>query len=226
MSPRHAVADGKSNYYPSVPRPPSSSMLSAFGRQPPLRFAAAMPAAREVASDATHCTSTRNVEHKVSSTTREVHAKRLDPFEALHRRGGLSAIQHQAAVRLFRDWCQSVGVRTDDSRQLLELRRSAAYGPSDLVNGRMIDAGARFEAALAAVGPATGEVLRALIAPAVMCGSVLVWRAVVERVTGETHSHAQATVVRRACEDLRLAYDRVDRASPVRKSTEAASEVA
>ncbi len=201
-------------------------MSSAIGRQPPLRLAAATPAAWSVASDATPRKSGRNVEHKVSPATREVYAKRLDPFEALHRRGGLSALQHQAAVRLFRDWCQSVGVRTDDPRELLELRRSTAYGPSDLVNCGMIDAGARFEAALAAVGPATGEVLRALIAPAVMCGSVLVWRAVVERVTGETHTHAQATVVRRACEDLRLAYDRVDRARPVQKLTGAASELA
>ncbi len=203
-------------------------MSSAIGRQPPLRFAAATPgaAAWGFANDASHRTSARNVEHRVCPATREIHAKRLDPFEALHRRGGLSAVQHGAAMRLFRDWCQSVGVRTDDPRELLELSRSAAYGPSDLVNCSMIDAGARFEAALAAIGPATGEVLRALVAPSVMCGSVLVWRAVVERVTGETHTHAQASVVRRACEDLRLAYDRTDHARHAPMSTGAAAEVA
>ncbi len=203
-------------------------MTSSTGRQPPLRFAAAAPgpAPRGVANDTPSlASSAANVERQVTPATREIHAKRLDPFEALHRRGGLSVVQHQAAVRLFRDWCQSVGVRTDDPRELLELRRSADLGPSDLVNCRMIDAGARFETALAAVGPATAEVLRALVAPAVMCGSVLVWRAVVERVTGETHTHAQASVVRRACEDLRLAYDRVDRARPVQALTGAASKV-
>ncbi len=218
MSPRHSVAGGELGYHSSVPRPTSSSMSSKTGRQPPLRFAAATPAlapasdARGVTSDESHLTPSRNVERKVIPAAREVHVKRLDPFEALHRRGGLSAVQHHAAVRLFRDWCQSVGVRTDDPRVLLDLHRSAAYGPSDLVNCRMIDASTRFEAALAAVGPATAEVLRALVTPAVMCGSVSVWRSVIERVTGETHTHAQASVVRRACEDLRLAYERRDRA--------------
>ncbi len=203
-------------------------MASAPGRQPPLRFAAATSGSEAwgVADGTPRVASGGNVGRPASAVTREVYAKRLDPFEALHRRGGLSAVQHQAAMRLFRDWCQSVGVRTDDTRELLELRRSAAYGPSDLVNCRMIDASARFEAALAAVGPATGDVLRALIAPSVMCGSVLVWRAVVERVTGETHTHAQASVVRRACEDLRFAYERVDRTRPVQALTGAASEVA
>ncbi len=157
---------------------------------------------------------------------REVFAKRLDPFEALYRRGGLTSGQFKSAVRLFRDLCLSQGVQTDDPRELLALRRSAAYGPSDLINCRMIDAGARFEAALAAVGPATGEVLRALVAPAVMCSSVLVWRAVVKRVTGETHTHAQASVVRRACEDLRLAYDLTDCSRRSPRSIGAASEVA
>ena len=223
---RHAVAGLHSFYYPSVPRKPPLDIAISKGRSPPLRLSTAGPQNWGVANDALALPSAANVQREVRGARREVFAKRLDPFEALHRRGGLTTAQLLASARLFADWCESAGVRTDDARELLELRSSPRCGPSDLVNCRMIDASARFEEALAAVGPATGEVLRALVAPAVMCGSVLVWRAVVERVTGETHTHAQASVVRRACEDLRLAYDRLDRASHARPAGDASAAAA
>lgn len=164
-----------------------------------------------VAASTLSLDSATGIEARQAGGAREVYAKRLDPFEALHRRGGLTTGQLKAATRLFRDLCLSQGVRTDDPRPSAEyLQPQGARGASDLVNCTMIDAGWRVEAALASVGPATAEVLRVLVTPAVMCGSALVWRAIVEQVTGETHGHAQAAVVRYACEDLRRAYARVD----------------
>ena len=173
--------------------------------------AAGDPQTWGVAASTLSLDSAAGIEARRIGGAREVYAKRLDPFEALHRRGGLTTGQLKAATRLFRDLCLSQGVRTDDPRASAEyLQPQGPHGASDLVNCTMIDAGKRFEAALASTGPATAEVLRALVTPAVMCGSALVWRAVVEQVTGETHGHAQAAVVRHACEDLRRAYARVD----------------
>ena len=83
-------------------------------------------------------------------------------------------------------------------------------GPSDLVNVAMMDAHDRYEAALKAVGPGQAIILRELTTPAVMCGSLVIWRGVVEKLTGETMAQVQAAVVRRACEDLRLVYEALD----------------
>ncbi len=134
---------------------------------------------------------------------RLIHAKRSDPFDLLHSGGGLSDHQHMAARRLFRDWCLRAGVRDHERRVMEKVDETARIG---LVNDAMIDAAKRIEAALSSIGIENSRILRALIAPMVDSGAVIVWRGTVQRITGETERHAQGSVVRRACENLRLHY--------------------
>jgi len=144
---------------------------------------------------------------------RVIYAKRCDPFELLHRKGGLSEGQYQAANRLFKDWCDSMGIRTEDPKPALEIIHRPPRGPGDYVNAKMLDAGAQFELVLGMVGRANAAVLRGLVQPLVMCGSALIWRAEVKRITGERDAIGQGTVVRQACENLRLAYWDIDQAA-------------
>ena len=129
-------------------------------------------------------------------------------------------------MRLFEDWCASQGIKTGDSKPVLEIVDRPQRGPSDLVNARMIDAGARYEEVLREVGRSDATVLKALVQPAVMCGSVLVWRSEVARVTAETDATAQAVVVRRACENLCQAYEEIDRRAALRRRESLTPQVA
>ncbi|MHB8287465.1 MAG: hypothetical protein ACYDD1_22710, partial [Caulobacteraceae bacterium] len=152
------------------------------------------------------------------------HANRLDPFDALHRAGGLSHGQHQAAKRLFKDWCERIGIRTEDPRPLLQ--KIDQPGSRDLVTVAMVDAGRRFDTALSLVGRADVTVLSALIQPSVMCGTTHDWRGEVQRVTGEAERHCQGSIVRQACENLRLAYAEMDNARWESRQAAAADQAA
>ncbi|WP_158918065.1 hypothetical protein [Caulobacter sp. S45] len=194
------------------PSSPEEIRLAAARRRADERVAANDPSNWTIANDTLALPSgdgiTTNKPNK-----RAIYAKRCDPFELLHRKGGLSEGQFQAANRLFKDWCDSMGIRTEDARPTLEIIDQAPRGPGDLVNARMLDAGARFEQVLSMIGRANAAVLRALVQPLVMCGSALIWRAEVQRITGEGDTHGQGTVVRQACENLRLAYSDIDQAA-------------
>ncbi len=197
----------------SKPYDPAAAALDGARQREAERARRKDPGSWGVANDTVALAEPEQVEAHTSKAKREVFAKRLDPFQSLYSRGGLSIDQHRAANRLFRDWCQSKGIKTDDARPVLDpFAREPAppRGPSDLVNVAMMDAHDRYEAALKAVGPGQAIILRELTTPAVMCGSLVIWRGVVERLTGETMAQVQAAVVRRACEDLRLVYEMID----------------
>ncbi len=197
----------------SKPYNPAAAALADARQRETERAQRKDPGSWGVANDTVDLADADDVEVHVSKGRREVHAKRLDPFQSLYSRGGISIDQHRAANRLFRDWCLSKGIKTDDSRPVLDpFAREPAppRGPSDLVNVTMMDAHDRYEAALKGVGPAQAIILRELTTPAVMCGSLVIWRGVVEKLTGEKLPENQACVVRRACEDLRLVYEAAD----------------
>ena len=197
----------------SKPYDPAAAALANAQQRETDRARRKDPGRWGVANDTVALADPEQVEVHTSAAKREVYAKRLDPFQSLYARGGLSIDQHRAANRLFRDWCLSKGIKTEDSRPVLDpFAREPAppRGPSDLVNVTMMDAHDRYEAALKAVGPGQAIILRELTTPAVMCGSLVIWRGVVERLTGETMAQVQAAVVRRACEDLRLVYEDLD----------------
>ena len=137
---------------------------------------------------------------------RIAHAHRADVFERLHGRGGLSDGQLAAVRRLVRD----MGVRAGLFRASPDLVKVDAQAKSDGATQRMLEAGRRVDAALAAAGLGSARLLRALVEPAAAAGQGD-WREAVVRETGETNPHAQAALVRSACDNLRLAYQALDR---------------
>lgn len=168
-------------------------------------------------------------------------ANRSDPFDLLHRAGGLSDEQHQAARRLFRDWCLRAGVN-DRERVAAERVDGGRADPSDAVTAGQVDAGRRVALALkggdvrgmtgapigrvGGVGPVNARLLEALISPMVDQGLIIAWRGTVQRVTGEADKNVQGGVVRQACEALRLVYDDVDQLRrDERKAADAAADV-
>ena len=138
------------------------------------------------------------------------HAHRTDVFERLHERGSLSGGQLAAVRRLERD----MGLRAGLFRPPADLVKVDAQARTEGASQRMLAAGGRVDAALAATGPRCALLLRALVEAAVATGVAVDWRAVVTRETGERNPHAQAARVRTACDNLMLAYQAGDRARP------------
>jgi hypothetical protein len=137
---------------------------------------------------------------------RVVTAKRSDPFDLLLAGGGLSFEQHRAARRLMRDWCIAAGVRDAPRPDVGPVDGDGLVGPQEVTQA-MIDAGRRRDIALAAAGPVSGRVLKALMTGLVDECRIIAWRGVVQRETGETDKNVQGAMVRQACENLRLHYD-------------------
>jgi hypothetical protein len=139
---------------------------------------------------------------------RVAHAHRADVFERLHERGSLSDAQLAAVRRLERD----MGVRQGSYGAPVNLLKVDSQGRPGGATERMLEAGERVEAALAASGPRSALLLRALLDAAVLKGEAAAWREAVRRETGEENPHGQAAAVRAACDNLQLAYQDLDRA--------------
>ncbi len=151
---------------------------------------------------------------------RIVHAKRATVFELI----SLTDDQVRASERYWRDWCIRAGVMTEDARQVfLVVDHSPGLAPGQFLTQRMIDAGRRLDEAHKSIGRADARLLQALVEPPVMRGEFRVWRWLVQRETGETERHAQAAAVRRAVENLRLAYDDIDAERARRRKAAAAA---
>jgi hypothetical protein len=168
----------------------------AEGRAPPPRGGgAAAPAHAEV-------------EARRDGRGRIAHAHRTDVFERLHARGGLSDTELAAARRLARDMALRAGLLRPPS----DLVKVDAQARTEGATQRMLEAGRRVDTALAAAGPGSARLLRAVVEPAATTASAGEdWRAAVARETGETNPHAQAARLRAACENLALAYLALDR---------------
>ena len=134
-------------------------------------------------------------------------AHRTDVFERLHERGSLTAGQLSAVRRLEHD----IGSRAGLFRPPSDLVKVDAQARVSGATERMLEAGRRVDQALAACGPRSALLLRALVEPAVLKGEAVAWREVVARETAEDNPHAQAAVVRAACDNLMLAYQALDR---------------
>ena len=152
--------------------------------------------------------SNQAVEAVRDSRGRVAHAHRTDVFERLHERGSLSDGQLAAVRRLEQD----IGLRAGLFRPPADLVKVDAQARVEGATQRMLEAGRRVDAALAAVGPRCALLLRALVEPGVLKGAAVDWRAVVARETAETNPHAQAARVRTACDNLMLSYQAIDHA--------------
>jgi hypothetical protein len=180
------------------------------------RLAQRQPGNWGVSADILHLPTAANVDLVFDQRGKVLHANRSDPFDLLYanvvtlpgggERRGLSEGQHRAARRLFRLWCLRAGVQDSERPSLPEKIDGGRSDPSGRINQVMIDAGGTIAAALRFVGPVNARILGGLISPIVDQGVVLVWRAVLERVTGEKDRNAQGALVRQACEALRLFF--------------------
>ena len=166
------------------------------------------PARWGVASDALTLPAHADVEARRDGRGRVAHAHRTDVFERLHGRGGLSDAELAAARRLGRDMALRAGLLRPPS----DLVKVDAQARTEGATQRMLEAGRRVDTALAAAGPGSARLLRAVVESAATTASTAEdWRASVGRETGETNAHAQAARLRAACESLALAYQALDR---------------
>ena len=172
------------------------------------RADAAAPDRWGVAAEALALPANQAVEAVRDGRGRVAHAHRTDVFERLHERGSLSDGQLAAVRRLEQD----IGARAGLFRAPADLIKVDAQAKVEGATQRMLEAGRRVDAALAASGPRCALLLRALVEPAILAGRSLDWREVVVRQTAETNPHAQASRVRTACDNLMLAYQALDHA--------------
>ncbi len=150
-----------------------------------------------------------NAEVEASRTRAgEVRARRRDVFDTLHARGALTGQARDAVRRLQADI--AVLHRTETSGRELTPKVDASRRPDD-INARRLAAGERIAAALRLTGPASAHLLSALAEAETALGHAADWRAVVQRLTGETLADAQGAVLRAACDNLAGAYLALDR---------------
>lgn len=135
------------------------------------------------------------VEIRRADRTRVASARRLDAFDAL--RDGMAPGAYDA-VRALERWMTLHRGEGDRGRRMVRIDGAA---PRLDRTDRMIAAGERVRALLAAVGDRDAWLLSELIEPTPAL-QLKPWREVVRHVTGETHPHAQGAAVRAACANL------------------------
>ena len=111
------------------------------------------------------------------------------------------------------DWLDEL-VRTANGENSGErrpdfIRASTEGAPGQNVSDAMIAASLRLQVVVESMAPAHGRMLMELLKPD--ADLITRWRGVVERCTGETHSHAQAATVRAACTSLVWIKDNIRR---------------
>ena len=117
------------------------------------------------------------------------------------------------------DWLEEL-VRTANGENAQERRpdhvRASNDGPpGQNISDAMIQASIRLEVVMENMAPQHGRMLMELLKPD--ADLITRWRGVVERCTGETHSHAQAATVRAACTSLVWVKDNLGRLEKARR---------
>lgn len=117
------------------------------------------------------------------------------------------------------DWLEEL-VRTANGENAQERRpdhvRASNDGPpGQNISDAMIQASVRLEVVMENMAPQHGRMLMELLKPD--ADLITRWRGVVERCTGETHSHAQAATVRAACTSLVWVKDNLGRLEKARR---------
>ena len=129
-------------------------------------------------------------------------ARRVDVLDALKE--GMQPGAYDAARRLEHDML----LRRGEGDRGRAMARVDCEGRGDRTD-EMIAAAERIEAVLSRIGDRDAFLLSELLDPSPAARLARpTWRAAVAYVTGETHTHAQAAVVRSACANLRAAYER------------------
>ena len=138
-------------------------------------------------------------------TGRLTGAWRLNCFNTLLPAGGLE----RAAVDWLDDLVRTANGENGGDRRPDHIRSSTEGAPGQNVSDAMVKAGRRLQVVAEALPPTHARMLFELMKPD--ADLITRWRDVVERCTGETHSHAQAAVVRAACTSLVWIKDTIGR---------------
>lgn len=142
-----------------------------------------------------------NVEVTRESQKHVLTARRADVFDLL--KAGMAPGAYDAARRLEGD----MRIRAGETERGNPMPKVDAL-PADIARAlRMAAAGERVDRILKALPIRDGLILRCLIEPT----RDATWHASIERLTGETHVHAHAAVVRGVCLNLRDAYASMER---------------
>lgn len=142
---------------------------------------------------------------KLDERRRIISAYRSNVFNLLLNNKAISQNQHDAAARLAQDWAEWKGLDGGADGP------GGGQGCAELVSDRMIKAGDRVGDALGQVGPMDRDLLRSFMAETVENDRAMVWRAIVQKVCGETRDKEQRMLVVSALENLRRAYEEARR---------------
>lgn len=125
-----------------------------------------------------------------------------DVWGELFSRGRLTTEQH-AAIRHLQDvMARRAGVGgRNEAKTFADAQIDEPLRDPCLVSDDMLRCAIEMDLTLKLVGPPSSRLLMALLWPAALCEDYD-WRQVVERVTGETHAHAQAAPLRVAAQAL------------------------
>lgn len=160
---------------------------------------------------------------KDGARQRVLSAERADPFTNVWRAGGIDTPQFNASQRYLRDVMLANGVRETETWRPDPKPDAGLRG--ELVSQEMVKAGKRLAEALGKVGIRDRHVLEAF-AGAMLRGDSPPWRKVVEAAAAVTEKHRQGQLVEDVLENLRLAYDELDRqaAADRREKAKAAND--
>lgn len=129
-------------------------------------------------------------------TGRLTGAWRMNCFNTLLPAKGLE----RQAVDWLDDLVRTANGENGGERRPDHIRASTEGAPGQNISDAMIKAGRRLQVVTEALPPQHARMLFELMKPD--ADLITRWRAVVERCTGETHSHAQGATVRAACSTL------------------------
>ena len=169
--------------------------------------------------DVIHAVRAQPGETRVSATPDAPH-RRLDVFALMLERKAITGDHERAVRRLQNDIAMArpllgtpqIGDRVQGTLQPEE----AAARHFERAKDR-VEAMDRAAAALAALGGMDGVLMVALVVP-LASAALTRWRDTVERITGESHDHAQGARMRSACQRLMEYYLDLDN-TPRRSST-------
>lgn len=138
---------------------------------------------------------------------RVISAYRSNFANLLLQRGSITQNHHDAASRLAADWSGWKGLDGGGDNAPERVDGGSGFGPKALVTDRMLWAGSRVAEAMRGLDAEQRKVMEALMVATVEEDRPMIWRGVVERVTGATNHPKQVQIVLGALESLRIAYE-------------------
>lgn len=157
----------------------------------------------------------RGVEVNHDEQFRIIGAHRPDVFSLLLSRKAITDVQFYAARRL--EGAHALAYGHEKPEQTMDrVQSSTAGAPGQNVSQAMIDASAELATVYDTMGEQNAAIMQALIRE--QSAILTRWRDTVKRITGEANDKAQAALIRSACENLALAWRKLDYRARERRS--------